>query len=162
MALVPRPEWLPLEDPPEPDPATLQEFELMAAEDLASVEPALDTMGSDFAAVADQVPADEAVSDQLGADLAAGAEELGAMRSEAEADTLAPELDAAAEQDAALEVLSGEVAIAVGESTEPPPPEPPAEPEVAPVEEPIEPPVGGGHPAPDVVNEIPMDWDPWF
>ena len=158
MALVPRPDWPPLPDPPEPDPATLQEFEVLAAEGLETVDPAVDAAGVGFADLDAAIPDNEAALELLGVDVAAGAVELDTMRAEADADTLELELAAAADQDAALEVLAADVAVAVGETTEPPPPVPPAEPVVAPVE-PVETlPVGGGHPAPDEPINIPMDW----
>lgn len=122
MALVPRPDWPTLPDPPEPDPATLQEFELLAAEDLGPVDPALDAVGSSFTELSGQSEESAQAVDLLGLDLAAGAVELEAMRREAEADTLVPELEAAAQQDTALWGIAGEVATALGE--EPPQPEP--------------------------------------
>lgn len=162
MALVRRPDWPPLSDPAGPDPATLHQFEVLAAIGLATVEPALDAAHSAFACLVAQSEQSAQSVDALGADLAAGAEELGAMRSEAAADTLAPELAAAADQDAALETLTGEVATALGETTEPPAPTPPAEPQVAEPEEPVEPPISSGHPEPADTNLEPAPQQWWW
>jgi hypothetical protein len=121
MALVRRPEWPPLPNPPDPDPATLHEFEELAASDLGTFDSAADALGVGLAETYAQLPASEAATDQLGVDLAAGAVELDAMRRQAEADTLAPELAAAGDQDAAIYQTGVELATRTGE----PPPEPP-------------------------------------
>ena len=125
MALVPRPEWPPLPEPPGPDPATLQEFELLAAADMSPLEAAADLVGVEVAAVDVGRVQSEAGVEQLGRELAAGALELDAMRAESEADTLIPELTRASEQDAALLGVAGEVATALGEEQPLPEPQPP-------------------------------------
>ena len=125
MALVPRPEWPPLPEPPGPDPATLQEFELLAAADMSPLELAADQVGVELVGVDLTRVQSEAAAEVLGQEIAAGALELDAMRAESEADTLIPELTRASEQDDALLVLAGEVATALGEEAPVPEPLPP-------------------------------------
>lgn len=122
MALVPRPQWDPLPEPPGPDPATLQEFQLLAAGDMSPLELAADQVGVGVAGVDVTRLQSEAATEQLGRDLAESAVELQAMGAEADADTLVLELGRASEQDGALLVVAGEVATALGEA--PPVPEP--------------------------------------
>jgi len=110
VPLIRRPTWDPLPDPPGLDPATLQEFQVLAAEHMSGVEGASDATGSNAAALFTQATDAEKATDAIGNDLAAGTVELEAMRAEAAADTLIPELQAASEQDAALAQLANEVA----------------------------------------------------
>lgn len=138
MALNPRPTWDPLPEPPGPDPATLQDFQLLAAGDMSPLETASDQVGVELVGV-DQVRVEsEAATEQLGRDLAESAVQLDAMHAEAEADTLTLELQRASEQDAALLVVAGEVATALGE--QPPIPEP--------------------QPAPPAPGPAPSGWSP--
>jgi hypothetical protein len=69
---------------------------------MSGVEGASDATGSNAASLFTQATAAEKATDAIGLDLAAGTVELEAMRAEAAADTLIPELQAASEQDAAL------------------------------------------------------------
>jgi len=108
VPLVPRPPWEPLEIPPGPDPATLQEFQVLAAGDMAPLEGATDQAGLDVAQVSAATIDAEAAMLELGLDLAAGAEELDAMQLEAAGDTLVPELLAATEQDAEILAASND------------------------------------------------------
>jgi len=102
VPLVARPTWAPLPDPPGPDPAIATQFQQLAAEELAGIEPACDQAGAGLAVTAAALTDAESASDQLGLDLAAGAVELAGMTAEAAADNLVPELAAALEQDAEL------------------------------------------------------------
>lgn len=115
MALIPRPTWAPLPDPPGPDPATATQFQQLAAEELGGIEPGCDQAGAGLADTAAALTDAESAADQLGLDLAEGATELEGMTAEADADTLELELTQAAEQDAELGVVSDEVAEALGE-----------------------------------------------
>jgi hypothetical protein len=119
MPRIARPAFEPIPDPPGPDPATLTEFQALAAEQYAGVEPALDQAGVDLATLAEQSEQSAQSVEQLGLDLAAGADELAAIAAEAAADTLLPELAAAGEQDAALKVVVSEVGQALGEEPAP-------------------------------------------
>lgn len=109
MALVPRPQWDPLPEPPGPDPATLQEFQILAAGDMPPVEAATDQVGLNLVDVDQSRVESQAAVNVLGLDLAAGAVEFDALDAEATADTLIPELTAAAEQDAALASAGSDV-----------------------------------------------------
>ena len=115
MALAPRPEWEPLPEPPGPDPARAQEFPLLAAEDMPTLEAEADLQGLDLGAVDQARVESELATDVLALDLAAGAQELAGMQLEAAADTLVPELQAAAEQDAAILAAANEAATVAGE-----------------------------------------------
>jgi hypothetical protein len=101
--------WEPLPDPPGPDPATATEFQALAAEVLEGFEAGLDQVGLDLVDVDQARVEGTAAAETLGLVLAAGASELGDMQLEAEADTLIPELTAAAAQDAALAAAGSEV-----------------------------------------------------
>ena len=117
MALAPRPVWEPLPEPPGPDPALAQEFQLLAAEALGEHDSLDVSLQSGIVNLESEIPPAELALDVLGLDLAAGAVELGGMQLEAAADTLAPELTQAAEQDAAILDAANEAA---GEAGEPP------------------------------------------
>ena len=136
MALVPRPEWPPLPEPPGPDPATLQDFQLLAAAEMSPLEAAADQVGVELVGVDATRVQSEAAAEVLGQEIAAGAVELEGMTSEAAADTLVLELGRASQQDDALLVLAGEVATSLGEAAPVPEPQP-APPEPTP------PPSGG-------------------
>jgi hypothetical protein len=122
VPLIPRPVWDPLPDPPGADPASATQFQALAAEELEGIEPACDRAGAGLADTAAALTDAERAADQLGLDLAEGAVELEGMTAEAAADNLVPELEAAAEQDAALGVVSDDVAAALGEPVETPTP----------------------------------------
>ena len=109
MALVPRPQWEPLPEPEPPDPAQATEFQALAGEVLEGFEAGLDQVGLDLVDVDQARVEGTAAAETLGLDLAAGAAELGDLQVEAEADTLIPELTAAAAQDAALASAGSEV-----------------------------------------------------
>ena len=144
MPLAPRPVWDPLPEPPGPDPALAQDFQLLAAAEMSPLEAASDQVGVELVGVDATRVQSEAATEQLGRDLAESAVQLDAMHAEAEADTLTLELQRASEQDDALLVVAGEVATALGE--EAPVPEPqPAPPEPTP-------PPSGGTP---VIGPIP-------
>ena len=125
MALVPRPEWDPLPEPPGPDPALAQDFQVLAAADMSPLEAAADLVGVEVAAVDVARVNSEAGVEVLGQELAAGAVELQGMTDEAAADTLVLELGRASEQDDALLVVAVEVATALGEEAPVPEPLPP-------------------------------------
>ena len=116
MALIPRPVWAPLPDPPGPDPATATQFQQLAAEELGGIEPGCDQAGAGLAVTAAALTDAESAADQLGLDLAEGAVELAGMTAEAGADTLELELTQAAEQDAALESAATDAAGALPEA----------------------------------------------
>jgi len=101
--------WAPLPDPPGPDPATETQFQQLAAEELEGIEPGCDQAGAGLAVTAAALTDAESAADQLGLDLAEGAVELEGMTAEAAADTLVPELEAAAEQDAELGSVADEI-----------------------------------------------------
>jgi hypothetical protein len=149
MPRVARPAFEPIPDPPGPDPATLTEFQALAAENYAGVEPALDQAGVDLATLADQSEQSAQSAEQLGLELAAGAVELAAMQAEAAADTLLPELAAAGEQDAALDGVRADLGTALGEPTtvEPAPSTPAPTPVTVPIT--TRPPPTGGAPPPE-------------
>jgi len=88
----------------------------MAGEDLGGIESVTDQAGLELAGLAEQRTAAESAVDLLGLDLALGAEELAAMQREAEADTLASELQAASEQDAAIAAAAGDAALTLPEA----------------------------------------------
>lgn len=138
MALVPRPVWEPLPEPPGPDPVLAQDFQLLAAGDMSPIELASDQVGIEVAGVDVARTEAEVAADQLGRDLAAGAVELDNLQTAAAADTLTLELVRANEQDAALLGVAGEVATALGEA--PPTPEP--------------------QPTPSPATEPPSGWTP--
>ena len=117
MPQIPRPVWEPLPEIPGPDPATATQFQQLAAEELDGIEPGCDQAGAGLADVVSGLTDAESDADQLGLDLAEGATELDGMTSEANADTLETELTQAGEQDAALGVVSDDVAAALGEPT---------------------------------------------
>ncbi len=102
MALVTRPRFEPLELPEDTNPVPPQEFESLAAETFAGFDEAVDAAASQLADLADTAASGEAAADSLGLDLAAGAEQLAALRDEAEAEDLQPDLAAAAAADQAL------------------------------------------------------------
>ena len=102
MALAPRPTWEPLPEPPGPDPALAQDFQVLAAGDMSPLEAAADLVGVGVVAVDAARLLAEAGAEQLGRDIAAGAVELAAMQAEAAPDMLLTALVAAGEQDAAL------------------------------------------------------------
>jgi hypothetical protein len=116
MALAPRPQWEPLPEPEPPDPATATEFQTLAGEVLEGFEAGLDQVGLDLVDVDQARVEGTAAAETLGLDLAAGASELGDMQLEAEADTLIPELTAAAAQDAALASAGSDVGTLAGET----------------------------------------------
>ncbi len=130
MALVPRPEWPLLEDPPGPDPALAQEFQVLAAGDMSPLEAAADLVGAQLVATDAARAASELATEQLGRELASGAVELDDLQAEAAVDNLIAPLTRAAEQDAALLVVAGEAATALGDEqpvpeSQPTPPPPP-------------------------------------
>ena len=109
MALIPRPVWDPLPEPPGPDPATETQFQQLAAEELEGIEPGCDQAGAGLAVTTAALTDAESASDQLGLDLAEGAIALEGMTAEAAADTLELELTQAAEQDAELGSVADEI-----------------------------------------------------
>ena len=116
MPLIPRPTWAPLPDPEGPDPALAHELEILAAEDLGGIESVTDQAGLELAGLAEQRTAAESAVHLLGLDLALGAEELAAMQREAAGDTLALELAAALQQDAAIKAAAGDAALTLPEA----------------------------------------------
>ncbi len=100
--MVPRPTWEPLPEPPEPDPTALQDFQVLVADAFAGFDERADAAASRLADLVDAATSGETAADSLGSDLAAGAEQLAALRAEAEAEDLAPDLAAAAAADQAL------------------------------------------------------------
>lgn len=113
--MVRRPNLDPIPEPPGIDPATATEFQTLAAADLPGIEAAADQAGLDLAYTAEALTGAERAMDELGLDLAAGVEELEAMQTEAAVDTLLPQLQAATDQDLALQGASNEAAEAGGE-----------------------------------------------
>ena len=115
MPLVPRPPWEPLEIPPGPDPATLTEFQVLAAGDTAQLERATDQAGLDVAWLDEARSTSETAVNVLGLDTAAGAIELDAMGKETACDPTDAKLIKAAEQDAELLAASNDAVEAGGE-----------------------------------------------
>lgn len=126
--MVPRPTWDPIPEPPGPDPATLQDFQVLAGESMPELEYFGDAVRWTTWAIYLQADAAEAATDALGRDLAAGAEELTSMQAEASADSLEGELLAAAGQDAALAAVAADVGATLGEPSAAPAPAPTAPP----------------------------------
>jgi len=124
VALAPRPTWEPIPHPPGPDPATAQDFQVLAAGDMGPLEAAVDLVGAGLAAVEVDRVAYQAAITALEIDVVAGAVELGAMRAEAAADTLVDALTRAGQQDGALLTVAGEVATALGVDVPAPEPQP--------------------------------------
>ncbi len=124
MALAPMPEWPPLPDPPGPDPALAQDFQLLAAGDMAPIEAAANQLGAELVTTQAARAASEAGVEQLGREIASGAVELEGMSNEAAADNLVEHLDRAGQQDDALLVIAGEAATALGDEQPAPEPQP--------------------------------------
>ena len=103
MALAPRPTWEPIPHPPGPDPATAQDFAVLAAGEMAPLEDAALWMSLGLAALDSGRVEHEVALDVLALDIGAGAVELDAMGKESACDPTAAKLIKAAEQDAALD-----------------------------------------------------------
>lgn len=113
MPLLPRLNFAPLPVLPDPDPAKANEFAALAAELLPPVDTADVTTGGDLASLHAAVSGAVVASASLGGAIAAGATELAAMVNESAADTLAPEIAAAVQQDTALLSAQSDLAATV-------------------------------------------------
>ena len=108
--------WVPLPEPPGPDPATGQEFALLAVNEMVPLVTAAEFMAGEILALDVERGQREVALDTLRQDLVAGALELAAIQTEAAADPLTVELTQASEQDAALLAAANEAADEAGEA----------------------------------------------
>jgi len=114
MSLVPQPTWTDFEDPFAGVSDQESDCTNLAADNLGSMDAGDTAAASAAANLLTGVVGEESALEAMGADFAAAADELAAMEAEAAADTLADQLAAAAAQDSALSSLGldlGEAAL---------------------------------------------------
>lgn len=114
MPLVPQPAWTDFSEIPGPDPATAHDFQTLAAQELGQMDTGDSAVSTGNALLACSAGDGETAANATGLDLANAAAALSVLEQEADADTLLTELTQAAEQDAALGVLAGDVSVSAG------------------------------------------------